>query len=130
MKKQTETDPENMLRVQLLDLKENMCRWPIGDPQKKGFFFCGLKKAGTGPYCEHHARIAFQYVPRRKTASCQKQQTTTHTKPAQHAEETPPPAKRAAETATPEKKKPASRAKTKAKAKTKPSAKSKPKKAA
>jgi GcrA cell cycle regulator len=54
------------LRVPLLDLKENMCRWPIGDPQSEEFHFCGCQKAGSGPYCEHHARIAFQQVSRRK----------------------------------------------------------------
>ena len=54
------------LRIDLLDLKENMCRWPIGDPQSEHFHFCGCKKTGSGPYCEHHARIAFQPVTRRK----------------------------------------------------------------
>ena len=48
------------LRVDLLDLKECMCRWPIGDPQSKDFHFCGRQKAGGSSYCEHHARIATQ----------------------------------------------------------------------
>jgi GcrA cell cycle regulator len=53
------------LRVDLLDLKESMCRWPIGDPQDEGFHFCGRQKAAHGSYCEHHARIAFQPAGRR-----------------------------------------------------------------
>lgn len=53
-------------RVDLLSLKENMCRWPIGDPGSEGFGFCGCKTAEGSPYCEHHARIAYQPVQRRR----------------------------------------------------------------
>jgi GcrA cell cycle regulator len=54
-------------RLSLLELTENTCRWPIGDPREADFHFCGRQKSGNGPYCEHHARIAFQpYVPRGK----------------------------------------------------------------
>jgi GcrA cell cycle regulator len=53
-----------VLGVHLLDLRENMCRWPIGDPQDEHFHFCGCKKT-AGSYCEHHARIAYQPVNRR-----------------------------------------------------------------
>lgn len=46
------------LRVDLLDLKEHMCRFPV---TKEGpHLFCGLQKAAHGSYCEHHARIVFQ----------------------------------------------------------------------
>jgi GcrA cell cycle regulator len=54
--------------VGLLDLKEDSCRWPIGDPDQPGFGFCGCKKAEHGPYCEHHAAKAFQPAARRRTA--------------------------------------------------------------
>ena len=52
-------------RVTLLDLKKNMCRWPIGDPMEKGFHFCGRRKSPGGPYCEHHAAIAYRREVRR-----------------------------------------------------------------
>jgi len=55
-----------VLRVDLLDLKECMCRWPIGDPQDDGFHFCGRPKSAGISYCEHHAQVAFQPVARRK----------------------------------------------------------------
>jgi GcrA cell cycle regulator len=54
------------LRVDLLDLKESMCRWPIGDPQDENFHFCGRTKSAGISYCEHHARVAFQPAARRK----------------------------------------------------------------
>ena len=36
------------------------CRWPIGDPLKKDFHFCGRGRTPGQPYCEHHMRVAFQ----------------------------------------------------------------------
>ena len=36
------------------------CRWPIGDPQLAEFHFCGKAKVTGLPYCEFHARRAFQ----------------------------------------------------------------------
>lgn len=41
-------------------LAECDCRWPIGDPQESDFHFCGKKKVVGLPYCEFHARRAFQ----------------------------------------------------------------------
>lgn len=44
----------------ILTLKESSCRWPIGDPQKADFHFCGRDHVIGLPYCEMHARRAFQ----------------------------------------------------------------------
>jgi GcrA cell cycle regulator len=41
-------------------LTESCCRWPIGDPQQPEFHFCGKRKIPGLPYCEVHARRAFQ----------------------------------------------------------------------
>ena len=41
-------------------LAECHCRWPIGDPQHPDFHFCGKTKVAGLPYCEFHARRAFQ----------------------------------------------------------------------
>ena len=41
-------------------LAECSCRWPIGDPHVAGFHFCGKDKVQGLPYCEFHARRAFQ----------------------------------------------------------------------
>jgi GcrA cell cycle regulator len=59
--------------VSLLDLKETMCRWPVGDPQDEGFHFCGARRVDGLPYCEKHARMAFQPVQRRRQAQAQVQ---------------------------------------------------------
>ena len=44
-------------------LEANDCRWPIGDPQEADFHFCGAKKLPGLPYCECHARRAFNTAP-------------------------------------------------------------------
>ncbi|VTZ49869.1 GcrA cell cycle regulator [Methylocella tundrae] len=47
--------------VTMLELRESMCRWPIGDPTQADFRFCGARKTpGEGPYCGCHAAIAYQ----------------------------------------------------------------------
>ena len=47
-------------RKYIQTLTEASCRWPIGDPQLAEFHFCGKSKVGGLPYCEFHARRAFQ----------------------------------------------------------------------
>jgi GcrA cell cycle regulator len=67
------TPPAEELEIPLKERKyiqtltENCCRWPIGDPQLPDFHFCGKKKVAGLPYCEVHARRAFQPPqPRRR----------------------------------------------------------------
>jgi len=47
-------------RKSIQTLTEVTCRWPIGDPQHTEFHFCGKNKVPGLPYCEFHARRAFQ----------------------------------------------------------------------
>jgi GcrA cell cycle regulator len=53
-------------RVTIMDLRESMCRWPMGDPTKPEFRFCGARAVAGLPYCAHHARVAYQPVTDRK----------------------------------------------------------------
>jgi GcrA cell cycle regulator len=53
-------------RASILTLKEAMCHWPIGDPGEPEFYFCGRKSTGGQPYCDHHARMAYQPVQARR----------------------------------------------------------------
>ena len=52
--------------VTIMELREGMCRWPVGDPTTPEFRFCGSKGASVGPYCQHHARIAYQPAQERR----------------------------------------------------------------
>ena len=53
-------------RCSLLELNEDKCRWPIGDPGQADFFFCGGKTVTSLPYCGYHSRVAYQPVDRRR----------------------------------------------------------------
>jgi len=43
----------------VLTLNDAMCKYPIGDPTEANFAFCG-RSAISGPYCQDHARLAYQ----------------------------------------------------------------------
>jgi GcrA cell cycle regulator len=50
----------------LVELTERTCKWPNGDPLSEDFHFCGNDAAETGPYCNYHARLAFQPASERR----------------------------------------------------------------
>jgi GcrA cell cycle regulator len=54
------------LRLELTQLTERTCKWPIGDPALEDFHFCGNASPEAGPYCSYHSRIAYQAVPERR----------------------------------------------------------------
>lgn len=43
----------------LLDLESGECRWPVGDPRKEGFHFCGAQQVMGRPYCIEHWPLSF-----------------------------------------------------------------------
>ncbi len=47
-------------RVNILMLTDKTCRWPVGDPGHEDFSFCGHSPKAGVPYCEYHARMAYQ----------------------------------------------------------------------
>ncbi|KSV65140.1 GcrA family cell cycle regulator [Sinorhizobium sp. Sb3] len=47
-------------RLELTQLTERTCKWPIGDPLKEEFHFCGNDSPEASPYCSFHARLAYQ----------------------------------------------------------------------
>jgi GcrA cell cycle regulator len=53
-------------RVTIMELREFMCRWPMGDPSTPDFRFCGDRAISGLPYCTHHSRIAYQPAAERK----------------------------------------------------------------
>jgi GcrA cell cycle regulator len=46
--------------IGVLTINDRMCRWPIGDPSGEEFHFCGRNPKSGSPYCEAHARKAYQ----------------------------------------------------------------------
>jgi len=53
-------------RASILELTERTCKWPIGDPSKDDFYFCGRVSETGVPYCAHHCKIAYQPVSDRR----------------------------------------------------------------
>ena len=56
-------------KLVLTELTERTCKWPIGDPMKDDFHFCGCESADTSPYCGYHAKLAYQPVGERRKAA-------------------------------------------------------------
>jgi GcrA cell cycle regulator len=53
----------------VLTLGARMCKWPIGDPSSDEFTFCGRRNSEDGPYCQDHARLAYQPQQSKKKSS-------------------------------------------------------------
>ena len=51
---------ESAQRCPLLELADGRCHWPLGDPAKAGFAFCGNDAVTGFSYCVGHARLAYR----------------------------------------------------------------------
>jgi GcrA cell cycle regulator len=57
------------LKVTIVELRENMCKWPIGDPSSMEFRYCGSPARPATPYCAHHGKVAYQPAQDRRRAA-------------------------------------------------------------
>ena len=53
-------------KLNLMELTERTCKWPIGDPATDKFWFCGHQAENGKPYCSTHVAIAFQPISTRR----------------------------------------------------------------
>lgn len=53
-------------RLALTELTERTCKWPVGDPLKDDFYFCGCDANEASPYCTFHRKLAYQPVAERR----------------------------------------------------------------
>tara|TARA_B100000575_G_scaffold281296_1_gene271801 strand:+ start:166 stop:660 length:495 start_codon:yes stop_codon:yes gene_type:complete len=51
-------EPENPKQLEELD--ENSCKWPMGHPNEKSFYFCGRTSLKDFSYCKLHLLYAYQ----------------------------------------------------------------------
>ena len=61
-------EPENPKQLEELD--ENSCKWPIGHPNEKSFYFCGRSSLKDFSYCKLH--LLYAYQPKGKKKRLQK----------------------------------------------------------
>jgi GcrA cell cycle regulator len=53
-------------RCSLLEIAQDKCHWPIGDPHAADFAFCGNAAVAGFSYCAGHARMAYRLPARRR----------------------------------------------------------------
>ena len=51
-------EPENPKQLEELD--DSLCKWPIGNPDEKSFYFCGRTSLKDFSYCKLHLLYAYQ----------------------------------------------------------------------
>jgi GcrA cell cycle regulator len=60
-------EPENP--KQLEELNDDLCKWPIGHPDEKSFYFCGRTSLKDFSYCKLHLLYAYQPKGKKEDAS-------------------------------------------------------------
>ena len=63
-------EPENPKQLEELD--ENSCKWPIGHPDEKSFYFCGRTSLKDFSYCKLHLLYAYQPKGKKEEVSDRK----------------------------------------------------------
>lgn len=58
-------------RIGIMELTQQTCHWPIGDPNDADFHYCGLptsrrSNGKVSPYCSAHTSLAYQPHERRR----------------------------------------------------------------
>ena len=51
-------EPENPKQLEELD--DHTCKWPVGHPDEKSFYFCGRSSLKDFSYCKLHLLYAYQ----------------------------------------------------------------------
>jgi len=57
---------ESTQRCSLLELEQSKCRWPLSDPGRADFGFCGNEAIAGFSYCAGHTRLAYRSPERRR----------------------------------------------------------------
>ena len=63
-------EPENPKQLEELD--EKSCKWPIGHPDEKSFYFCGRTSLKDFSYCKLHLLYAYQPKGKKDETSTEK----------------------------------------------------------
>ena len=60
-------EPENPKQLEELD--EKTCKWPIGHPNERSFYFCGRSSLKDFSYCKLHLLYAYQPKGKKEDAN-------------------------------------------------------------
>ena len=64
-------EPENPKKLEELD--ESSCKWPVGHPEEKSFYFCGRSSLKDFSYCKLHLLYAYQPKGRKEEPAADKE---------------------------------------------------------
>ena len=67
-------EPENPKKLEELD--ESSCKWPVGHPEEKSFYFCGRSSLKDFSYCKRHLLYANQPKGRKEEPVTDKDEET------------------------------------------------------
>jgi GcrA cell cycle regulator len=62
-----EAEVGEMRRLRFEDIRESVCRWPLGDPRSGDFAYCGLQPVDGQSYCAGHCRMAYRLPQARQS---------------------------------------------------------------
>ena len=65
-------EPENPKQLEELD--ESLCKWPVGHPNEKSFYFCGRSSLKDFSYCRLHLLYAYQTKSDKKEEGTEKEE--------------------------------------------------------
>jgi len=65
-------EPENPKKLEELD--ESSCKWPVGHPEEKTFYFCGRSSLKDFSYCKLHLLYAYQPKGKREDPATDKEE--------------------------------------------------------
>ena len=65
-------EPENPKTLEELD--ENSCKWPIGHPDERNFYFCGRSSLKDFSYCKLHLLYAYQPKGKKEDVSLKEEE--------------------------------------------------------
>tara|TARA_B100000787_G_scaffold20406_1_gene13947 strand:- start:232 stop:732 length:501 start_codon:yes stop_codon:yes gene_type:complete len=68
-------EPENPKKLEELD--ESSCKWPVGHPEEKSFYFCGRSSLKDFSYCKLHLLYAYQPKGRKEEPATDKEEETS-----------------------------------------------------
>ena len=70
-------EPENPKKLEELD--ESSCKWPVGHPEEKSFYFCGRSSLKDFSYCKLHLLYAYQPKGRKEDPVDKDEETPQYT---------------------------------------------------
>ena len=65
-------EPENPKKLEELD--ESSCKWPVGHPEEKSFYFCGRSSLKDFSYCKLDLLSAYQPKGKREEPTADKEE--------------------------------------------------------